>query len=446
MVGDVAGMGADLFESYVDVIIAAMVIGSFGLLSNLKNLIFLPLVLAAIGIIAAIFGSIFIKTIKKKTAPHKILNQGILVTTILTAFFSFFVIKFVSGGYILFWAFLIGLASGLGISLITEYFTSHNFSPTKNLAISAQTGSAINVLNGLSLGMKSALFPTLIVCIAIFLSYSASGIYGIAITAVGMLSTLGIILAVDAYGPVADNAAGIAEMSQMGIKVKKKTKVLDAIGNSTAATGKGFAIATAALTTLVLLASYGIIANLKVVDLFSFKTIIGLFIGGLMPFLFSSLVISSVGKTAMQITYEIRRQFKKIKGLLEGKTKPDYARCMTISTNAALKEMILPGILVIIMPIAIGFGLGKEALGSFLISSIVTGFLLAITMANSGAAWDNAKKYIEAGNLGNKGSNAHKASVIGDTIGDPLKDTAGPSLNILLKLIAIIALIIAPML
>ena len=445
-VGDVAGMGADLFESYVDVIIATMVIGSFGLLSNLKNLIFLPLVLAAVGIIAAILGSIFIKTIKKKTAPHKIFKQGIFGTTILTTIFSFFVIRFITGGYILFWAFLIGLASGLGIGLITEYFTSHNFNPTKKLAISAQTGSAINVLNGLSLGMKSTLFPTLIICITIFLSYLTSGVYGIAIAAVGMLSTLGIIIAVSAYGPVVDNASGIAEMSQMGVRAKKKTKILDTIGNSTAATGKSFAIVSTTLTTLVLLASYGIIANLKIIDLLSFKTIIGLFLGGLMPFLFSSLVISSVGKAAMQIIYEARRQFKKIKGLLEGKVKPDYARCMAISTSLALKEMILPGVLVILVPILVGFGLGKEALASFLISSIITGFLLAIMMANSGAAWDNAKKYIEAGNLGNKGSNAHKAAIIGDTVGDSLKDTAGPSLNILLKLMAIIALIIAPFL
>lgn len=445
-VGDVAGMGADLFESYVDAIIAAMVIGTMGVLSGLKNLIFLPLLLAAGGIVSAIIGNIFIKLGGKKIMPHKILNQGIFGATILTAIISLFIIKITTGGFILFWSFLIGLASGISIGLITEFFTSYSFKPTKEVAISSQTGSATNILRGFSLGLNSTLAPVLIICLAIFLAYLLGGIYGIAIAAVGMLSTLGITLATDTYGPVADNAAGIAEMAGMGGEVRKRTEELDAVGNTTAAIGKGFAIGAAALTALVLLVSYGVVANLTVIDMLAPNVIIGLFIGGLMPFIFSSLAISSVSRAAMQMVQEVRRQFKKIKGLLEGEAKPDYARCVAISTKAALKEMILPGVLVVMVPILVGFILGPEALGGLLAASIVTGFLLAITMANSGAAWDNAKKYIEAGNLGGKGSDSHKAAVVGDTIGDPFKDTAGPSLNILLKLMAIIALIIAPLL
>ena len=445
-VGDVAGMGADLFESYVDAIIAAMVIGALGILTGFKNLVFLPLLLAGTGIIAAIIGNIFIRSENPKVALHKVLNQGIFGATILTAIFSIFIIRFVTGGFTLFWAFLVGLVSGIGIGLITEFFTSYKYKPTRKVAISAQTGSATNILRGFSLGMQSTLVPVLIVAAAIFLAYLFGGIYGIAIAAVGMLSTLGITLATDTYGPVADNAAGIAEMAGMGPEVRRRTEELDAVGNTTAAIGKGFAIGAAALTSLVLMISYGLVANLKVIDMLAPKTIIGLFIGGLMPFLFSSFAISSVGKAAMQMVQEVRRQFKKIKGLLEGKAKPDYARCVAISTQAALREMILPGVLVIIVPVLVGFILGPEALGGLLAASIVTGFLLAVTMANSGAAWDNAKKYIEAGNLGGKGSESHKAAIVGDTVGDPFKDTAGPSLNILLKLMAIIALIIAPLL
>ncbi len=445
-VGDVAGMGADLFESYVDAIIAAMVIGAMGILTGFNNLVFLPLLLAGTGIITAIIGNIFIRVSGEKVAPHKVLNQGVFGATILTAIFSLFVIKFVTGGFTLFWAFLVGLAAGIGIGLITEFFTSYRYKPTRKVAISAQTGSATNILSGFSLGLQSTLVPVLIVSAAIFLAYLFGGIYGIAIAAVGMLSTLGITLATDTYGPVADNAAGIAEMAGMGPEVRRRTEELDAIGNTTAAIGKGFAIGAAALTALVLMVSYGLVANLKVINILAPKTIIGLFIGGLMPFLFSSFAISSVGKAAMQMVREVRRQFKKIKGLLEGKAKPDYARCVAISTQAALREMILPSVLVIIVPVLVGFLLGPEALGGLLAASIVTGFLLAVTMANSGAAWDNAKKYIEAGNLGGKGSESHKAAVIGDTVGDPFKDTAGPSLNILLKLMAIIALIIAPLL
>ncbi len=452
-VGDVAGMGADLFESYVDAIIAAMAIGAMGILAGFQNLIFLPLLLAGTGIIAAIIGNFFVILGGRKSASQgrsyiasKVLNQGIFGATILAAIFSVFIIKLTTGQFTLFWAFLIGLASGIGIGLVTEFFTSYKYKPTRKVAISAQTGSATNILRGFSLGMQSTLVPVLIISLAIFLAYLFGGIYGIAIAAVGMLSTLGITLATDTYGPVADNAAGIAEMAGMGQETRKRTEELDAVGNTTAAIGKGFAIGAAALTALVLLVSYGLVAGLKTINILAPKTIIGLFIGGLMPFLFSSLAISSVGKAAMKMVQEVRRQFKKIPGLLEGKAKPDYARCVAISTRAALREMILPGILVIIVPVLVGFLLGPEALGGLLAASIVTGFLLAVTMANSGAAWDNAKKYIEADNLGGKGSESHKAAVVGDTVGDPFKDTAGPSLNILLKLMAIIALIIAPLL
>lgn len=445
-VGDVAGMGADLFESYVDAIIAAMVIGASSFVFGVHNLVSLPLILAAVGILAAILGSLLVKLNRKTNLPHKVLNIGIFGATILTAIFAFFAIEFTTNNLNLFWSFITGLIGGMGIGLVTEYFTSHSYKPTQKLAISAQTGSATNILQGFSLGMKSTLVPVLIVSIAIFIAYLFGRIYGIAIAAVGMLSTLGITLATDTYGPVADNAAGIAEMTEMGEETRRRTEELDAVGNTTAAIGKGFAIGAAALTALVLLVSYGLVARIDIINLLVPKTIIGLFIGGLMPFLFSSLTISSVGKAAMKMVQEVRRQFKKTPGLLEGKVKPDYARCITISTEAALKQMILPGILAVITPVFIGFLLGKEALGGMLASSIVTGFLLAVTMANSGAAWDNAKKYIEAGNLGGKGSEAHKASVVGDTVGDPLKDTAGPSLNILLKLMAIIAIIIAPLL
>ncbi|MBD3282496.1 MAG: sodium-translocating pyrophosphatase [Candidatus Portnoybacteria bacterium] len=444
-VGDVAGMGADLFESYVDAIIAAMVIGAMGILIGFKNLVILPLVLAGVGIVGSIIGNILVWVLKFKN-PSKILNFGIFGSSLITALASVFVIKYLTGSYLLIIPFLVGLASGIGIGLITEYFTSDKFKPTQKVAISTQTGSATNILSGFSLGLRSVFPPVLIVVIALFLSYLFGGIYGIAIAAVGMLATLGITLATDTYGPVADNAAGIAEMAGMGSETRERAEALDAVGNTTAAIGKGFAIGAAALTSLVLLVSYGLIVDLNTINLLHINTVIGLFLGGLMPFLFSSFAISSVGRAAMKMVQEVRRQFKKIKGLLEGEAEPDYARCIAISTEAALREMVLPSLLVIIVPVVVGFVLGAEALGGLLIGSIVTGFLLAVTMANSGAAWDNAKKYIEANNLGGKGSESHKAAVVGDTVGDPFKDTAGPSLNILLKLMAIIALIIAPLL
>jgi len=445
---DVAGMGSDLFESYVDVIIAAMFIGSLGLLFPVS----LPLFLAGLGIIAAIIGNTYIRLFfkdklrKKKTQDCKLLERGVLGATIPVAVFSLFAIKFITGHFLLFWPFLIGLIGAIGIGLIIKFYTSYNYKPTRKVAISAQAGPSANILNGVSLGTRSTLFPVLIISLVIFLAYSCGGIYGIAIAAIGMLSILGTTLAINTCGPVIDNAASIAEMTGMSQEAGKNIEKLDAMGNTIVASGKGLAMGAAALTALVLLISYSLIAKLSIIDLLAPKTIIGLFIGGLIPFLFSSFMISSANKAAMKIIQEIRRQFKKINGRLEGKAETDHTRCISIGTKIALKEMIIPGLLVIIMPVLIGFLLGPEALGGLLTASIVVGFLGGITMTTSGASWDNAKKYIELGNLGGKGSESHKAAMIGDTIGDSFKDVAGPSLNILLKLMAVVALIIAPFL
>jgi len=456
-VNDIAGAGADLFESYVDAIISTMVIGGLLLLTGFQNLIYLPLLLATAGIIAAIIGNItfdtkhFLQNSKlnikyKKIKPCRILKQKVFKTAILVAIISLFVIKFTTGQFILFWPFLIGLVSGIGISLITEFYTSHDYGPTRELAISAQTGSATSILKGLSLGIKSSIGPTLIILAVIFLAYLFSGIYAVAIATIGMLSIMAIVLAVSSAGPVIDNASGIIEMAKIGEETKKKIGKLDAIGNTTATIGKNFAMGVSALTMLVLLISYSLIVDLKVINILMPKIIIGLFLGGLAPFLFSSFTISSINRATIKIIQEIRKQFEKNHGLLEGKTKPDYSRCVIISTRAALKRMPILGVSIIVLPIFVGILLGPEALGGLLVGSTLTGFLLAIIMANSGASWDNAKKYIEAGNLGGKGSKAHKSAIIGDVIGDSFKDATGPSLNILLKLMAITALIIGPLL
>ncbi|MBI2450934.1 MAG: sodium-translocating pyrophosphatase [Parcubacteria group bacterium] len=442
-VGDVAGMGADLFESYADSLIAAIVLGSTFYLGP-KIGLSLPLGLAALGIIASLLGNLFVKIGKK--SPDRQLNRGVFWATALTTIFSYFLIKRITESLDLFWAFSAGLFAGVMIGFITQYYTSASYQPTRNLSASSKTGPATNIIAGLALGMKSVLWPVIFVCGAIYSSYYFGGLYGVSIASLGMLSTLGITLATDSYGPVADNAAGIAEMAGMGSEVRERAESLDAVGNTTAAVGKGFAIGSAALTALVLIASFAQAAEIKIFNLLDPKVIIGLFIGGAMPFLFSSFAMSAVGKAAMKMVEEVRRQFREISGLLEGKTKPDYGKTVSISTNAALKEMVVPSSLAIIAPIIIGFWLGKATLGGFLIGSLVSGFLLAIMMANAGGAWDNAKKYIESGQLGGKGSDPHKAAVIGDTVGDPFKDTAGPSLNILIKLMSIIAVIIAPLL
>ena len=440
-VGDVAGMGADLFESYVDSIIAAMVLG---VALSIGMGVILPLVLAGIGIVSSIIGTWLVK-IKNKGCPSHALNKGIFGSAIIMTVLSFLFIKFSAAELHLFYSAMTGLVAGIIIGLITEYYTSEKNKPTQSIAKSAKTGAGTAVIQGLSVGMISTIVPIVTVCAAIFFADYFSGLYGIAIAAVGMLSTLGITLASDTYGPVVDNAAGIAEMAKLGGVVRKRAEKLDAVGNTTAAIGKGFAIGSTALTALALFVSYKEIAGLDVINLTQPLVIIGLFLGGLMPFVFSALTMDAVGKAAEKMVEEVRRQFKTIKGLMSGKVKPDYDTCVDISTQAALKHMILPSVLAVIVPIAIGLFLGVEALGGLLIGTLITGFLLAVFMANSGGAWDNAKKYVEAGHFGGKGSAVHKATVVGDTVGDPFKDTSGPALNILIKLMSIVALVFLPL-
>jgi len=445
-VGDVAGMGADLFESYVDSIIAAMVIGAVVIPSGTEG-VMLPMMLAATGIAVSLISNIFVKLGSANSdSGQKALNRGVWGSTILMAIVSYGLIKYLGFTMNVFYVFLVGLFAGLAIGLITEYFTSDSYSMTQKVARSAQSGAGTNIIAGFALGLSSTIIPVLIISAAIFFAYMWGGIYGISIAAVGMLSTLGMTLATDTYGPVADNAAGIAEMSGMGPEIRERAEKLDAVGNTTAAIGKGFAIGAAALTALVLMISYGEAVNLSVINLFNHKVIIGLFLGGLRPFLFCSFALESVGRAAVKMVEEVRRQFKEISGIMERTAKPDYSKCIDISTKAALQEMVIPSVLCVIVPVAVGFFIGSEALAGLLAGSVVTGFLMAVMMSNAGGAWDNAKKYIEAGHFGGKGSDAHKAAVVGDTVGDPFKDTAGPSLNILLKLMAIVALIIAPLL
>lgn len=445
-VGDVAGMGADLFESYSDSIIATMVLGTTAIAVVGVHAIILPLLLAALGIVVSLIGNLAI-LLAKKGDPQKLLNRGIYLASVLMMVGAYIILqKFSIQPLPMFGAVMAGLVAGIIIGFITEYFTSDHFKPTKNLAHSSKTGAGTNVIAGLGLGMQSTVIPVLVVAAALLISYKLVGIYGIGIAAVGMLSTLGITLAADTYGPVVDNAAGIAEMADMGDETRKRAEQLDAVGNTTAAIGKGFAIGSAALTALVLSVSYIQIAGLTVLDLNKPVVVVGLFIGGLMPFVFSALAMKAVGRGAEKIVNEVRRQFREIKGLLQGTAHADYKGCIKIATHAALQKMVVPGLLTVLVPILVGFLLGKEALGGMLMGAIVTGFLLAVMMANAGGAWDNAKKYIEAGNLGGKGSDPHKAAVVGDTVGDPLKDCSGPAINILIKLMSIIALIIAPLL
>ncbi|NIP40965.1 MAG: sodium-translocating pyrophosphatase [Candidatus Aenigmarchaeota archaeon] len=443
-VGDVAGMGADLFESYVDSIIATMAIGV--VLSSIYNAVVLPMAIAGLGIIVSIIGTFFVRT-KEGSNPHNALNKGIFASAILMFILSYFLIVYVSGpGAVNLWyATVSGLVAGIIIGLITEYYTSESRGPARSIAEAAQTGSATDIIAGLAVGMKSTAVPVIAVGAAMMISYYFAGLYGIAIAAVGMLSTLGITLATDTYGPVADNAAGISEMAGLGKEIRERCESLDAVGNTTAAIGKGFAIGSAALTALALFAVYGTTVGLTSISLLNPAVVTGLFIGALLPFLFSAFTMNAVGKAAYQIVNEVRRQFKHIKGIMSGKGKPNYEKCIEISTQAALKEMIVPSLLAILAPIVVGRALGPEALGGMLGGAIASGFLLALFMANAGGAWDNAKKYIEKGNLGGKGSDTHKAAVVGDTVGDPFKDTAGPSLNILIKLMSIVALVFAPL-
>jgi len=441
-VGDVAGMGADLFESYVDSIIATMALG-LAIYGDLKWVL-LPIVLAAAGILVSIAGSLLVRGESDK--PQKLLNRGIFGAALIFVFAAYFVVNSMLGsdGLGVFYCIISGLAAGVLIGLITEYYTSDSNRPTQAIAEAAQSGAGTVVIQGLSVGMMSTMLPILAVSASMILSYHYAGLYGIAIAAVGMLGTLGITLASDTYGPVADNAAGIAEMAGMDHEVRVRAEALDAVGNTTAAIGKGFAIGSAALTTLALFAAYTQAVNLSSISITTPMVVVGLFIGGMLPFLFSSLTMTAVGETAVKMVEEVRRQFREIPGLMTGKAKADYGKCIEISTATAIKRMSLPSSIAVIAPVTIGIVFGTEALGGLLIGTIVTGFLLAVTMANSGGAWDNAKKYIEKGNLGGKGSAAHKAAVVGDTVGDPFKDTSGPSLNILIKLVSIIAIVFAP--
>jgi K(+)-stimulated pyrophosphate-energized sodium pump len=439
-VGDTAGMGADLFESYVGSVIASIAIGAT--MTPDITYMSLPVLLIAIGLVCSILG-VFSINILKRFSPQSVLRNSTYISGFLFLIGAFFTVRVLLTELNIFWAVLTGVIAGVLIGLESEYFTSGP--PIKTLAKTSETGSAPNIITGMAIGFQSTILPLFTIAFAIYISYQLANLYGIALAAVGMLATIGIVMSTDSYGPIADNAGGIAEMSKLGPEIRKITDKLDASGNTTAAIGKGFAIGSAALTALALFSAYQKTAGLKLISLTRVETVIGLLLGALMPFAISSFTLRAVGRAGNQMVVEIRRQFREIQGLMEGKVKPDSDRCIDIVTRGALKEMILPGLSAIIMPLLVGFILGKEALGGFLAGATATGVLLAIYMANAGAAWDNAKKWIEQGHLGGKGTECHASSVIGDTVGDPLKDTSGPSMNILIKLMAVVSLVFAPL-